>query len=268
MIAENRAAEKGGFMARKKLIAGNWKMHLMSEEAHELASRIRNGLDPDLKHDVLIAPGFTGLRAVRKALEGSKIFLAAQNMNWEDEGAFTGDVSPLQVKDVGCTHVILGHSERRHVFGETDGMLNKKVKAALKHSLRAILCVGEKLEEREAQKTYRVLETQIAGAMKDVSEDGLSNIIIAYEPVWAIGTGKTATPAQAQDAHVFIRKRIASMYGEAPAEEMRILYGGSVKPGNIDELMAQPDLDGALVGGASLKAEDFNRIIHFQEVIA
>ncbi len=254
-------------MQRRKMVAGNWKMHLNMEEACGLAERIKNAVDPDLDRDVLIAPSFTNLHSVKKVIEGSPIFLAAQNMNWEEKGAFTGDVSPLQIKDAGSTHVIIGHSERRHVFGETDGMLNKKVKAAVTHSITPILCIGETLEERESQKTYRVLETQLVKGLANLSENELSSLIIAYEPVWAIGTGKTATPEQAQDAHIFVRKKLSSMFSVSFGETIRILYGGSVKPENIDELMAQPDLDGVLVGGASLKAEGFSRIIHFQGVI-
>ena len=227
---------------------------------------LKNGLDPDLKNEVLLAPSFTNLSIVKEAIGDSPILLAAQNMNWSDEGAFTGDVSPLQLKDVGCTHVILGHSERRHVFGETDGIVNKKMKAAVKNLLIPILCVGETLEERESQKTYRVLETQLKMAFEELSIDEISNVIVAYEPVWAIGTGKTATPEQAQDAHVFIRKELETLYGEEFAQNVRILYGGSVKAVNIDHLMAQPDLDGALVGGESLKADKFLRVIHYKEV--
>lgn len=251
-------------MSRKSMIVGNWKMNLNSKEAKELSLALKNGLDPDLKRDVLLAPGFTNLFVVREIVGNSPLALAAQNMNWEDEGAFTGDVSPLQLKDAGCTHVILGHSERRHVFGETDHIINKKMKAAIKNSLIPILCVGETLEERESQKTYRVIETQIKEAFEDLSVSEISNVIVAYEPVWAIGTGKTAAPEQAQYVHVFIRKELEVLYGEEFAQNVRILYGGSVKPENIDQLMAQPDLDGALVGGASLKADKFLRIIHYK----
>lgn len=251
-------------MKRKAMIAGNWKMNLNSAQAEELALALQKGLDPDLKHEVLIAPGFTHLSIIEKAIGGSPILLAAQNMNWENKGAFTGDVSPAQLRDIGCTHVIIGHSERRHVFGETDEIVNKKIKAAIKNSLTPILCIGETLEERENQKTYRVLETQLKGAFEGLSVEEVSNIIVAYEPVWAIGTGKTATPDQAQDAHVFARKELERLYGREFAESTRILYGGSVKAENVDQLMAQVDIDGALVGGESLKADKFLRVIHFQ----
>ncbi|MCG2725590.1 MAG: triose-phosphate isomerase [Elusimicrobia bacterium] len=251
-------------MERKAMIAGNWKMNLNSKEAEELALALKKGLDVDLKHEVLLAPGFINLSIVKKIIGGLPILLAAQNMSWENKGAFTGEVSPIQLRDIGCTHVIIGHSERRHVFGETDVIVNKKIKAAIKNSLTPILCIGETLDERENQKTYRVLETQLKGAFEDLSEEQVSNIIVAYEPVWAIGTGKTATPDQAQDAHVFVRKELERLYGDDFAQSTRILYGGSVKVENIDQLMAQPDLDGALVGGESLKADKFLRVIHYQ----
>ncbi|MBI4656541.1 MAG: triose-phosphate isomerase [Elusimicrobia bacterium] len=249
---------------RKSLIAGNWKMHLSRKEAGELALAVRKGLDPDMKHEVLFAPSFTNLEAVRQAIHGSPILLAAQDVHWEDAGAYTGAVSPLQIKDAGCTHAIIGHSERRKIFLETDEIINKKLKSALKNSLFPVLCIGETLEEREQQKTYRVLQTQMQKAFLEIDAGSASKIVIAYEPVWAIGTGKTATPDQAQDAHVFIRKELERLYGENFATGFRILYGGSVKAENIDSLMAQPDIDGVLVGGESLKADKFLRIIHFR----
>ena len=254
-------------MERKAMIAGNWKMNLNSAQAEELALALKKGLDPDLKNQVLLSPGFTNLSIVKKAIAGSPILLAAQNMSWENKGAFTGEVSPTQLRDIGCTHVIIGHSERRHVFGETDEIVNKKMKAAINNSLTPILCIGETLEERENQKTYRVLETQLKGAFEGLSADEVSHIIVAYEPVWAIGTGKTATPEQAQDAHVFVRAQLERLYDKEFAQSIRILYGGSVKAENVDQLMSQPDLDGALVGGESLKADKFLRVIHFQKVV-
>jgi len=253
---------------RIPMIAGNWKMHLNRKEAEALASALKKGLDPDLKREVLIAPTFTNLEAAKTAIAGSRILLSAQNMCWEEKGAFTGEVSPCQLLDIGCSHVIIGHSERRKVFGETDEMLNKKIKTALKNGLKVIFCIGETLEERESQRTYKVLETQIRNGLKDISAADMKNIVVAYEPVWAIGTGKTATPDQAQDAHVFVRKELERLYGKAVAEDTRILYGGSVKADNIDELMAQKDLDGALVGGESLKADKFLRVIHYQKVLS
>ncbi|NLI10436.1 MAG: triose-phosphate isomerase [Elusimicrobia bacterium] len=253
---------------RKPMIAGNWKMHLNSSEASQLAAAIKNGLDPQLKHEVLIAPSFTNIESVRKEISSSPILLSAQNMCWEEKGAFTGEISPIQLKDAGCDYVIIGHSERRKIFSESDEVLNKKVKSALKNALKVIFCIGETLEERENQRTYKVLQTQLNGGLKDISVNELSNIVIAYEPVWAIGTGKTATPQQAQDAHIFVRKEIERMLGAQASQSVRILYGGSVKAENIDELMAQPDIDGALVGGESLKADKFLRVIHYQPVLS
>jgi len=252
---------------RIPMIAGNWKMHLTSKEAADLAAAIKKGLDPDLKHEVLLAPGFTSLHAVKAAIAGSKILLSSQDVAWEEKGAFTGAVSPSQIIDAGCTHAIIGHSERRKIFLETDEVVNKKVKAAIKANIVPVLCIGETLEERESQRTYRVLETQLNGAFAGITAAEASKVVIAYEPVWAIGTGKTATPDQAQDAHVFVRKQMERIYGKDYAEAVRVLYGGSVKADNVDELMAQPDIDGALVGGESLKADKFLRVIHFQAVL-
>ncbi|OGR76173.1 MAG: triose-phosphate isomerase [Elusimicrobia bacterium GWC2_64_44] len=253
---------------RTPMIAGNWKMHMTAKEAADLAAAMRKGLDPDLKHEVLLAPTFTALHAVNAVLGGSKIFLSSQDVCWEEKGAFTGAVSPSQLKDAGCTHAIIGHSERRKVFLETDEVVNKKMKAAIKAGLVPVLCIGETLEERESQKTYRVLETQLVGAFAGITPAEAAKVVIAYEPVWAIGTGKTATPDQAQDAHVFVRKQMERIYGRDYAEAVRILYGGSVKADNIDELMAQGDIDGALVGGESLKADKFLRVIHFQPALS
>ena len=253
---------------RTPMMAGNWKMHMNSKEAADLAAAIRKGLSPDLKHDVLLAPTFTNLHAVKAVLAGSKIILSSQDVAWEEKGAFTGAVSPSQLLDAGCTAAIIGHSERRHVFLETDEMINKKMKAAIKANLIPVLCIGETLEERESQKTYRVLETQLNGAFAGITAAEAVKVVIAYEPVWAIGTGKTATPDQAQDAHVFVRKQMARIYGQGYADAVRVLYGGSVKADNVDELMSQPDIDGALVGGESLKADKFLRVIHFQPVLS
>jgi len=250
------------------MIAGNWKMHLTSKEAADLAAAMRKGLDPDLKHEVLLAPTFTNLHAVKAAIAGSKILLASQDVAWEEKGAFTGAVSPAQIIDAGCTHAIIGHSERRKIFLETDEVINKKMKAAIKANIVPVLCIGETLEERESQRTYRVLETQLTGAFAGITAAQSAKVVIAYEPVWAIGTGKTATPDQAQDAHVFVRKQMERIYGKDYAEAVRVLYGGSVKADNVDELMAQPDIDGALVGGESLKADKFLRVIHFQTVLS
>ena len=253
---------------RMPLIAGNWKMHLNSREAADLATAISKGLDPDLRHETLLAPAFTSLHAVKAVLAGSRIFLSSQDIAWEEKGAFTGAVAPLQLIDAGCTHAIIGHSERRKIFLETDEVVNKKMKAAVKAGLVPVLCIGETLEERESLRTYRVLETQLNGAFAGITAAEAAKVVIAYEPVWAIGAGKTATPDQAQDAHVFVRKQAERIYGKPYAEAVRVLYGGSVKADNVDELMAQPDIDGALVGGESLKADKFLRVIHFQAALS
>lgn len=248
---------------RTPMIAGNWKMHLTTREAETLAAAIKDGIDSNLKREVLIAPSFTNLQVVKKTISGSKILLSAQNMCWEEKGAFTGEVSPLQIKDIGCDYVIIGHSERRKIFGESDDMINKKIIAALKNGLKIIFCIGETLEEREAGQTYKVLEAQLDNGLKNIKNFELANIVIAYEPVWAIGTGRTATPDQAEDAHIFIRREIERIFNKHISESIRILYGGSVKAENIDDLMACKNIDGALVGGESLKAEKFLRVINY-----
>lgn len=246
---------------RIPLIAGNWKMHLGAAEAGELALALKKGLSPDLPHEVLVAPTFTNLWAVRQALAGSKILLSSQDVHWEEKGAFTGAVSPTQVLDAGCTHAIIGHSERRKIFGETDEVINKKLKAAVKHNIVPVLCIGETLEERETQRTYRVLETQLAGAFAGLKAEEVVRAIIAYEPVWAIGTGKVATTEQAQEVHAFIRSLLVKLFGDAIAQKVRILYGGSMKPSNAPELLAQKDIDGGLIGGASLESRSFVELV-------
>jgi len=251
---------------RRPLLAGNWKMYKTVPEALALAQEIRAGLALPLQdRDVLVAPPFTALAAVGEALRGSNLLLGAQNMHWEREGAFTGEISPVMLKDLGCTHVILGHSERRHIFGESDDMVARKTRAAVDNGLTPILCVGETLPERESNRTLEVVERQLERALRSLTPDEASRTVVAYEPVWAIGTGRTATAAQAQEVHAFIRKRVAATHGEPAAAALRILYGGSVKADNIDGLMAQPDVDGALVGGASLKADPFLRIVHHKK---
>jgi len=251
---------------RRPLLAGNWKMYKTVAEAVALAQEIRAGLALPLKdRDVLVAPPFTALSAVSEALRGSGVLLGAQNMHWEREGAITGEISPVMLKDVGCAHVILGHSERRHIFGESDEMIARKTRAAVDNGLTPILCVGETLPERESSRTLEVVERQLERALRALTPDEASRAVVAYEPVWAIGTGRTATPDQAQEVHAFIRKRVGVTHGEPPAAALRILYGGSVKPDNVDGLMSQPDVDGALVGGACLKAESFLRIVHFKK---
>jgi len=215
--------------------------------------------------EVGIAPPFTTIAAVGAALKGSAVRLMAQNIYWEDKGAFTGEVSAPMIKDLGCTHVIIGHSERRQLFGETDETVNKRLKAAFQHALTPIFCIGETLSEREGGQTLAVLEKQVKGGLGGIGKPEARTIVLAYEPVWAIGTGKTATTNQAQEAHAFIRKLLAGLYDQDTADAIRIQYGGSVKPDNVKELMNMPDIDGALVGGASLKADSFIPIIRFKD---
>jgi triosephosphate isomerase len=248
---------------RIPVIAGNWKLYKTTVEALDLV----NGLIPLVRStsrvEIVVTPVFTVLSNVNSALAGTNINLAAQDCFWEEEGAYTGEVSPRMLRDAGCSHVIIGHSERRQYFCETDETVNRKIRAAINEGLIVIFCIGETLAEREADKTFVVLKKQISGGLAGVSRDQLDNIIVAYEPVWAIGTGRTATDAQAQETHSFIREFLSGLYDNASADTIRILYGGSVKPENIKGLMAQPDIDGALVGGASLKAESFAAIVNF-----
>jgi len=248
---------------RKPFMAGNWKLNLLSNEAVELAGQVA---DAASKQDVEvgIAPVYTVIPAVREAIKGSNVRLMAQNLFYEDSGAYTGEVSGPMLKDAGCTHVIIGHSERRQYFNETDETVNKRLKAALTHGLVPIVCIGESLEEREADKTMEVIERQVKGALQDIEEKDLKEMVIAYEPVWAIGTGKTATSDQAQEVHARIRSLIKDLYSRDLADGMRIQYGGSVKPENVSELMGMDDIDGALVGGASLKADKFIPIIRYK----
>ncbi|MDR0597847.1 MAG: triose-phosphate isomerase [Treponema sp.] len=249
-------------MSRGYYIAGNWKMHKTRAEAAELAKALVEGLRNG-KHKYLAAPSFTSLETVGAIVRGSNIRLGAQNMAAEEQGAHTGEVSALQLKDLGVETVILGHSERRHSYHEDDALINKKVKLALRHGFEAILCVGELLEEREAGKAEAVCEAQILKGLEGVAVEDLSRIVIAYEPVWAIGTGKTATPEDADAIHGFIRKVVGRLYGAAAAERLVIQYGGSVKPENAAALMAMENIDGALVGGAALKADSFVPIALF-----
>ncbi len=244
---------------RVPVIAGNWKLFKKSAEAVQLAQGIIPLVKGKSGVEIIVAPVFTVLAGVSKAVAGSGIKLAAQNCYWEEEGAFTGEVSPGMLLDAGCSHVIIGHSERRQYFGETDETVNRRIKAALDAGLTVIFCVGETLAERESGTTFAVLKRQLAGGLAAVA--GLEAVIIAYEPVWAIGTGKTASDGQAQEAHAFIRAEAAALYGADAAAKVRILYGGSVKPENIAGLIAQPDIDGALVGGASLKADSFAALV-------
>ena len=240
-------------------IAANWKMNLRKDEAIELAKKMKEGLK-NAKNKYMIAPSFPFLQAVGDVLKGSSILLGAQNMGLEEAGAYTGDVSPLQLLDVGVKTVILGHSERRHIFKETDQMINKKVLLALKHGMEVILCIGEKLEEREGGKAEAVCKAQVMEGLKGVSKDDMQKVTIAYEPVWAIGTGKSASPKDADDMHAFIRTCIASLYDEKIAKDIVIQYGGSMKESNAEELLKMPNINGGLIGGASLKAESFCKI--------
>jgi triosephosphate isomerase len=247
---------------RNYYIAGNWKMHKTRAEAAELAKALVDQLK-DGKHRYLVAPTFTALETVGAIVKGTNITLGAQNMAAEEQGAHTGEVSVLQLKDLGVRAVILGHSERRHTYKEDDGLINKKVQLALRHGLEVILCVGELLEEREAGKAEAVCETQTVKGLAGVSPEDLARVTIAYEPVWAIGTGKTATPEDADAIHAYIRRVAARLYGEGAAEKIIIQYGGSVKPDNAAQLMAKENIDGALVGGAALKADTFVPIAKF-----
>jgi len=249
---------------RKPIIAGNWKMYKTVGEARKLALDVKNGsLGVADRLDVVLCPPFGSLQAVGEVIRGSKINLGAQNCFWEDEGAFTGEMSPRMLKDLGCRYTIVGHSERRSYFGETDDSVAKKARALVRHEISPIVCVGERLEEREAGATQSVVRGQLLGSLRDVAADEILKTVIAYEPVWAIGTGKTASPAQAQEVHAFIRNILIDLYGLEVALRIRIQYGGSVKADNISALMAQPDIDGALVGGASLDATSFAKILSF-----
>ncbi len=248
---------------RKTIIAGNWKMYKTITQAIELANGLKRELfDLDIQFiDIVLCPPFTALSEVSEVIVDSNLQLGAQDAFWQDEGAFTGEVSPLILKDAGCKFAIIGHSERRQYFGETNETVNKKIKAVLKQGLTPIVCVGETLKERESNETFAVLDDHIQQGLKDITEEEISKIVIAYEPVWAIGTGKTATPGQAQEAQKYIRKLLEKMYNQDIAGSLRIQYGGSVKPENISELMLEPDIDGALVGGASLTIEAFSAIV-------
>ncbi len=246
---------------RKTIIAGNWKMYKTLNEGQELAVALRRDLYSIENVDIVVCPPYTLLAYLADALETSNILIGAQDCFWEDEGAFTGEVSPKMLKDVGCKFVIIGHSERRQFFGETNESVNKKVKAVLAHGLTPIMCVGETLSEREKGLTFKVLDGHLQNGLKDITQEDMEKIVIAYEPVWAIGTGKTATCQQAQEAHKYIRDLLKSEYNKDTALAVRIQYGGSVRPENTVDLMSQPDVDGALVGGASLKIESFSDIV-------
>jgi triosephosphate isomerase len=253
-------------MGRLPFVTGNWKMNKTVTEAVDLVRQLRDSISEVDGVEVAIAPAFTALYAVQKEIEGSSIRLAGQNVFWEEKGAYTGEVSPLMLKEVGCQYVIIGHSERRQFFGETDATVNRKMKTALSQGLKLIFCIGETLKEREEGKTFSVIEKQVEEGLNNFGEKEMGSMVIAYEPVWAIGTGKTATPQQAEEVHRFIRKKLGRLYSGEIAEGVRIQYGGSVTPENMKGLMSQENIDGALVGGASLKAETFSRIVRFKEI--
>ena len=249
---------------RRPVIAGNWKMHRTVRESVELIQRLKPLVEAWRHCDIVVAPPFTALWAAARAAQGSPIAIAAQDLYWESQGAFTGEVSADMVAEAGCRYAILGHSERRSLFGETSRAVSLKAAAALKAGLTPIVCLGEQLSERESGRTGEVVGAQFRQSLAGLTGDALSRTMIAYEPVWAIGTGRAATPEMAQDVHAFIRGLAAEVLGPQVAERLPILYGGSVKPENVDGLMARADIDGALVGGASLKAESFAAIINFK----
>jgi triosephosphate isomerase len=248
---------------RKTIIAGNWKMHKTISQSIELANGLKRqlySLDAE-QIDIVLCPAFTSLSEVAEIVMGSCLQLGAQDVYWQQEGAFTGEVSALMLKDCGCSYVIIGHSERRQYFAESNETVNKKIKISLQQGLIPIVCIGETLAERQADKTFSVLDEQLLNGLQDIEKVEIPKIVIAYEPVWAIGTGKTATAKQAEEAQHYIRKKVQEMHGQEAAEEIRIQYGGSVKPENISELMQEKDIDGALVGGASLSLDSFSEIV-------
>jgi len=249
---------------RKPIIAGNWKMNKTVDEARELVTALKGKVAGVTDVDIVVGPTFTVLLAVSEIIKGSNVKLAAQDMYWEEKGAFTGEISPVMLKDVGCEYVIIGHSERRAYFSETNETVNKKVKAAHEYSLKPIMCVGETLDERESGITEDVIKDHVVNGLAGLTEAQMLDTVLAYEPVWAIGTGKTATPDQAQEVHKFIRERLTEMFSSTVAEKVRIQYGGSVKPSNVVDLMDQPDIDGGLIGGASLDADSFTQIVKFK----
>ncbi|MEW6556644.1 MAG: triose-phosphate isomerase [Elusimicrobiota bacterium] len=248
---------------RIPLVAGNWKMNKTVGEAVELVTQLKQKLSDVKNREMLVCPPFVAIVIVREIVKNSNIKLGAQNMYFEKSGAFTGEISPVMLKDVGCEYVIIGHSERRQYFGETDDSVNKKMKVAFENGLIPIVCIGETLQQREQNETFSVVERQVKTGLTGLTGEQANRLVIAYEPVWAIGTGKTATPQQAEEIHAFIRKLYCEMYGKDSGEAVRILYGGSIKPDNFAEIMKQPNIDGGLVGGASLKADDFIKLVRY-----
>lgn len=250
---------------RKPIIAGNWKMNLLPGQAVELVAGLMESLAGQEEVEVVVCPPFIDIPAVSRAISegGGGVAIGAQNMHWEESGAFTGEISASMLLDLDVTHVIIGHSERRQYFGETDQGVNRKVKVALSRGLTPIMCVGESLKQREAGETENVIENQVRRGFFEIEEAGAAKVVVAYEPVWAIGTGKAATAADADEVTGFIRRTVASLYGAGVSEAVRIQYGGSVTPANVAELMSMPNIDGALVGGASLKVDDFSKLVRF-----
>ena len=249
---------------RTPFIAGNWKMHKTGKEAVQAAKALKELVAGVSSVEVMIAPTFTALAQVSTEIASSNIALGAQNMHWEPKGAYTGEIAANMLLDAGCSYVIIGHSERRQFFGESDQTVNQKIQSAVDAGLRPVLCIGESEAERDAGQTFSVLDKQIQKGLESFVLRDLQTLVVAYEPVWAIGTGKTATKEQAQEAHAHIRDELAKMFSKEFAQQVRILYGGSVKPSNVKELMAMPDVDGALVGGASLEPETFSQLVHYQ----
>ncbi len=247
---------------RKTLIAGNWKMNKTPSESIEFVTNLIKNIGNYNDREILICPPFTSLYPISDIIRNSSLLLGAQNVFYEEKGAFTGEISPLMLKDIGVEYVICGHSERRNIFGETDEIINKKVKKVIQYELKPILCIGEKLEERESNKTFDIIKKQLEKCLSDF--EYIEQLTIAYEPVWAIGTGKNATPQQAEEVHTFIRKWIGENYNQEIADLIRVIYGGSVSPDNIDDLMKEKDIDGVLVGGASLDIDKFLRIINYK----
>ncbi len=249
---------------RQPIIAANWKLHKTVAEAQQFVDALKAGTATLEGVEVVVAAPFTALHAMSKHLQGTSIHLAAQDVFWENHGAYTGEISAPMLVDVGCSHVIIGHSERRQCFGETDDTVQRKVQAALAAGLYPIVCMGETLEQRQAGETFHIIETQIRSGLAGCDADQASSIVLAYEPIWAIGTGVTATPAEAQDVHRQIRRLLTEIWGEATAQGIRVQYGGSVKPDNVAALMAEADIDGALVGGASLEADSFIQLLMYK----
>jgi len=251
-------------VTRRIIMAGNWKMYKTVGESVALVERLRDALAGVRDREIVVCPPFTALYPVADALRGSNVKVGAQNLYPAEVGAYTGEISPHMLLDVGCQYVILGHSERRQYFQESDQFINEKLRAALKHGLQPILCVGETLEQREGGRQKSVVSMQVERDLQDIPAEAMKDVSIAYEPIWAIGTGRTATPQQADEMHASIRADLGRLHGDQVAQGVCIMYGGSVKPNNVDDLLAQPEVDGALVGGASLDAESFARIVKFQ----